>query len=329
MATLKDIAQRCGTSIATVSYVLSGRGEERRISTAMQEKVIRTADELGYSYSIKNKKHGAARVGVFWPQKHLEMLMPAFVDGMNAAMFLSPRPVEVSIRPFERGFLDRQQYLWIRGHYDAAVVVSPTRTDLGALSNRQTAIPTVLFNRSLPGYFSAGVDHNEIARLGAEEAMRLGGGDIALVAPGADLYGADVRVRRVLELCAARGYDISGNILYSENDVESGYVTGQQMLLERKVKKVILCVYDVVAMGLDRALSDAGIRVGEDVEIIAMSSIYERTVARIFPEISMIDMRLTEVATLAVNLAIEAAANPEADPQEITLHPQMILRKTR
>ena len=29
---LKDIAEQCGTSVATVSYVLSGKGVESRIS---------------------------------------------------------------------------------------------------------------------------------------------------------------------------------------------------------------------------------------------------------------------------------------------------------
>ena len=32
MATLKDIADICGVSTATVSYVLSGRGTEKRIT---------------------------------------------------------------------------------------------------------------------------------------------------------------------------------------------------------------------------------------------------------------------------------------------------------
>ena len=34
MATIYDIANLCRTSIATVSYVLNGRGDEHRISKA-------------------------------------------------------------------------------------------------------------------------------------------------------------------------------------------------------------------------------------------------------------------------------------------------------
>ena len=38
MATIYDIANLCRTSIATVSYVLNGRGDEHRISKATQRK---------------------------------------------------------------------------------------------------------------------------------------------------------------------------------------------------------------------------------------------------------------------------------------------------
>lgn len=48
MATLSEIAEKCGVSTATVSYVLSGKGEEKRISPAMQELVRTTAEQLGY-----------------------------------------------------------------------------------------------------------------------------------------------------------------------------------------------------------------------------------------------------------------------------------------
>ena len=44
---LKDIAEQCGTSVATVSYVLSGKGVESRISSEMQELIFDTAERLG------------------------------------------------------------------------------------------------------------------------------------------------------------------------------------------------------------------------------------------------------------------------------------------
>ena len=47
MATIKDIAKDCGLSSATVSYVLSGKGNERTIPIHTQELKLNTSDNLG------------------------------------------------------------------------------------------------------------------------------------------------------------------------------------------------------------------------------------------------------------------------------------------
>ena len=46
---LKDIAEQCGTSGATGSYVLSGKGVESRISSELQELIFDSAERLGYA----------------------------------------------------------------------------------------------------------------------------------------------------------------------------------------------------------------------------------------------------------------------------------------
>ena len=249
------------------------------------------------------------------------MMLSSFVNGMNTALALSTRPAEASIGPFERGYLERQPYLWSKGRFDAAIIVSPNRHDMEVLARRETGIPTVLYNRRLPGYFSVSIDHDEVAGLAVDRAMELGGDDIVLIPPEANLYGADARVKKFLELYAQKGYDIRDKLISSANDIDSGYEVGQRLLLEKRLGKVIVCIYDVVALGVVSALRNSGIQVGRDVQVIAMSSIYKPMVHRICPEIQMIDMRLTEVATLTVNMAIDAGNRTQSGPRELVLQP--------
>lgn len=44
-ATLKDVAKRCGVSVATASRALNNRNE---VSPATRAKVLKAADEIGY-----------------------------------------------------------------------------------------------------------------------------------------------------------------------------------------------------------------------------------------------------------------------------------------
>src|SRR5919205_1076814 len=47
--TIRDVAERAGVSLTTVSYVLSGRsGGTTRISPSTQERVLAAVDDLGY-----------------------------------------------------------------------------------------------------------------------------------------------------------------------------------------------------------------------------------------------------------------------------------------
>ena len=327
MATFKDIAERCNTSTATVSYVLSGRGEERRISPAMCEQIIAAAKDLNYHYTPKTKKNTATRIAVFWPQKHLDMLMPSFIEGMNSALFMSTSEVEVSIHPYERGLLRNQRALWTYGSFASAVVVSAAAPDLDTLASEMTLVPTVLLNRTLPGYMSVSIDQEEAGSMAAEYAMSHGKDDIAIVMPAANLHGAVTRGNAAIEACRQKGYDISQNVVLCNNDVDDGYATAQRMIMNRSLKKVILCIYDIVAFGIISALTEAGIKVGEDVEVICMSTSHDRLFSRIYPGMTMIDMRQAEVANMGINLAIDAAVNGRRDPKSIILHPQFINRR--
>jgi len=68
--TLKDVAERAGTTIGTVSYVLNGNGK-RYISKETREKVVQAAKDLEY---IRDKKASSLKggqsylIGILIPQ---------------------------------------------------------------------------------------------------------------------------------------------------------------------------------------------------------------------------------------------------------------------
>ena len=49
---LKDIASKLNLSITTVSWVLSGKGDEKNISKNTQEKIIKCAAEMSYQPNL-------------------------------------------------------------------------------------------------------------------------------------------------------------------------------------------------------------------------------------------------------------------------------------
>ena len=51
---LKDIAEKLKLSKATISWTLSGKGDEKGISLVTQEKVFQCAKELNYQVYIED-----------------------------------------------------------------------------------------------------------------------------------------------------------------------------------------------------------------------------------------------------------------------------------
>lgn len=58
--TMQDIAERLGVSIVAVSKALSGKSG---VSEALREKVRQTANELGYTYSVRRRKGSSNSTG--------------------------------------------------------------------------------------------------------------------------------------------------------------------------------------------------------------------------------------------------------------------------
>ena len=328
MATLSDIAKKCGTSTATVSYVLNGQGDQRRISAAMQELILAAAEELGYMRRKEPQPLKAPRIGFFWPERNLETSLSNVVTGINNALYLENTPVELSIIPFSYNSLVTQGALWTKKSFDACVIFSPNTADMQILAQRRTKVPAVLMNRHLDGYSSVGADYPEIGRLAAEQAIAKACEDFILIHNSVPHMGMTRRNREIQEVCKAYGIDAGQKTIYCSNNIDEAYELGVRLLRMKPLPKVVLCIYDTVAFGLIRAFNEAGIQVGRQIEVLATGTSYPGFFARSTPSITIVDMKLAEVTQRAVRLAIDHATGRISSPTDINIQPEIIYRES-
>ena len=62
MATMKDIAERLGVSVSTVSKSLNGTGN---VSESVRQQILDTALEMGYTPRRGSRAHTSAKICVF------------------------------------------------------------------------------------------------------------------------------------------------------------------------------------------------------------------------------------------------------------------------
>lgn len=334
MVTVYDIAKSRGVSVSTVSYVLSGQGDRRRISPETQALVKAAAAELGYvprkrrraSASPAQGRSATPVVAVYWPRRDFEMCMPPLTQGLNNALSTSPVPVNISIRPYDQGYLGALLQEQAPA-CDAMLFVAGQKEDLAWLGSHPPMVPSVLFNRNLAGYSSVSVDHNEAARLAAEHALLCGGTDVTIVMNTVDYYGLTSRSEHMAELLRAHGWDpAGGHTRYCANRVDDGYELGCDLVRTGGLTRVILCAYDMVGFGILNALYEAGVRVGGEVQVLAVSTGPQRLFARSCPPMTVVDLRTREIMERCLILAIDYASGRLNEPRNLIIQPEIVYR---
>ncbi len=327
MATLKDIADACGVSIATVSYVLSGRGPEKRITAETQSQIRKMAEELDYTYKGRNKAVLKYRVTVYFPLSGLKMLLPTIMDAFNRIVDAETSNIDIVLRPYTQNQLNLQRELWTERKGSSAIVISPGGTDLANLAEKQTLVPLILLSRTLPNYSYVGFDQLESGRMAAEHALKRGGDSILLVS-SPTLFGASWRSNAFADYCLQHGVNLEHNTIHADTSIRAGYELGKALVRSNRLKKVIFCTYDMTALGISSALSSENIAVGKDVEILTTSSSDEDLLAYSNPPITAVDLKFRDLYYMAMRLAMDIATGRASYPQEISLHPTMIYRQS-
>lgn len=329
MVKISDIAEHCHVSAATVSYVLNGRGNEKRISAAMQEKVLSAAQELGYRQRkiIRTSTH--LTIAVYWPRGKPDSMIISLLEGIDKNLSIETAPIDMMIRTYELDHIDKNRELLHPSSCDACVIFGTGKKDLQFLEQEPTAMPAVLINRTIPGYSSVTVDDIESGRLMAAHAVARGEDKLALVLSATPTYWTvDCRSDAIISYCEERGISLKGRIFYCQKDIDGGYEFGWDLVRSGKLPKVIMCLNDMVGLGIMSALNEAGIQIGRQVELLSIATSDARLFARSYPAMTVIDWRMSEVWEKALKIAIDLASHRVTVPQEISMHPQIIYRKS-
>ena len=122
--------------------------------------------------------------------------------------------------------------------------------------------------------------------------------------------------------------NLEHSTISADTSIRAGYELGKALVHSNRLKKVICCTYDMTALGLTTALSEENIVVGKDVEILTTSSSDDDLLAYSNPPITVVDLKFRDLCYMAMRLGMDIATGRASYPQEISLHPAIIYRKS-
>ena len=166
--TQRDVARAAGVSVATVSYVLSGKRGGCAISPATEARIRRAAEELGYeknadAAALSARKAEKLRLLVLSPWLYAQF--SDFTYRVNRVLEASDAHVEY--RNYKQGELRRALSAALCKRYDAVLLMGTAREDDAHLSRMKAVYSNVIpINREAEGYpFVAGDDAEAVKAL--------------------------------------------------------------------------------------------------------------------------------------------------------------------
>lgn len=331
---LREVAERAGVARGTVSSVLNDRGAEFRISPQTQARVRRIAEEMGYRPNRLAQGLGKGRTNI----------IGLMIAGLRNPFFLNLLEVAEE-RAFRAGYdVLPDSAFQLRASYaesgklsgwpvDGILIwVDPDSKLSDFLGTQRSEIPVVYlgYRRSDQSDF-VGIDRENGARQLMEHLWERGYRRIAYLCPGEGLHPHDPRYIAYLDLCQRVGRAPEWIHLKPRDPVsivtqawmrEAGWQVGLQIGNRPPQERpdAVICLNDLVAIGLYHGLRRTGLHVPEDIAVAGFDGIDEghlldRPLTTVVsPGVPMIENAL-DILTRRLN----GQVGEEHSPQQVVL----------
>jgi LacI family transcriptional regulator, repressor for deo operon, udp, cdd, tsx, nupC, and nupG len=328
--TLRDVALRAGVSTRTVSNVVN---DFHHVSPGMRAKVQVALNELNYIPNLLARGLRQGRTGIVTllvpdiAVTYFSELAHEVVDRASSLGFTVMIDETTGEPQRERALLDvAVQSSWVDG-----VLLSSLGLNGRDLAGLRSNKPVVLLGERTA---STALDHVGIDDVrAARDAVRhlIDSGRRRIAAIGGSAIGADATSR--LRLRGYRNALRSAGLLDAECYVRTpdykraSSAEAVRSLFDRPdPPDALFCFSDELAAGALRALYEMGVRVPADVSVVGFDDVDESAFAT--PSLTSIRPGKGAIATIALEMLIERIQGSEAQPRDVRVDHELIVRES-
>lgn len=332
ITTIRDLAQRSGVSIATVSRALNGYAD---VNAETRQRIIKLARELDYSPSEAARtlvRQRSQMIGVVWDLSYhrpdlqhpfLQEVLIGLKQGLGAQgydlLLLS------TFGPRGKSYVKRSK----QHRVDGVVVMGVDEHTDEIQELVQSDVPCVAIDLEVAGPRTTYVTSDNVQ--GARSAVRhlhdLGHRAIATITgptvmrPGAErLVGYRDAVAE-LGLAARPDYIVEGDFYH-----DTGQAAMHRLLELADPPTAVFAASDMMAMGAIRAAAEAGRRVPQDIAIVGFDDIVAASLVQ--PRLTTVRQDKDGFGAAAAHALIGIIEHPELAPPIVTLPTELVVRES-
>ncbi len=326
---IKDIAEMCGVSVATVSRVINNNG---RISQATREKVKKVIEETGYRPSelaagLRSAK--TRNIGIIVPDITNEFFARITLAAQNELMQQGYGTLICNTD--ENPEVQKKQLSMLKSSCVAGMIFISGED----ISDEQMTdgIPKVFvdripWNAERKGAVTVRSDGFEGARLATEELIGKGCRKIAALFDGRALSTQVERYSGYIRAHKEAGLEVPQNLYLPVDGVKlnAGYKAIHHLLDKGVEFDGIFCYSDPLAMGALHALCERGIKVPEQVKIVGYDDSFPVRFCN--PALTSVAQPVEEMGRKAAELLLKMEGGEEVAGENVLLPVMLMTRRS-
>jgi DNA-binding LacI/PurR family transcriptional regulator len=292
MVTMRDVAERAGVSIATVSFLLN---DTKPVTAATRARIEQAMTELGYRRNAVARALASRRTHI------IAMAYPAMEHrfGMSTAEFFTgaaeaarKEAYHLVLWPVGNDGVELRELLG-QGLVDGVVLMEVQLDDPRIDVLEQTGTPFALIGRTtdLEGLSHVDIDFDTTVQEAVEHIHQLGHRELVLVS--GDLadprflgYGPWVRTENAYRRIAAE-YGLRVVVMPCGDTTHAGREVAERLVAEHPETTAILVLNEYAALGIVSGLRHLGHAVPEEFSVLALLMVPE-TAALSDPEMTFL-----------------------------------------
>jgi LacI family transcriptional regulator len=331
MSSIREVAERAGVSLGTVSNVLN---KPAIVAEETRNRVLQAIEEIGF---VRNGSARQLRAG------HSQYIGLVVLDVTNPFFTEVARGVEDAAN--EAGYVvilcNSDDSVEKEGHYlhvleeqrARGLLITPVQNDVSYLQRlRQREIGVVLLDRSsrTKDMCSVAVDDVRGGELAAQHLLEQGHRQLAFVNGPLSIRQCADRRRGMRRAVKSAGLDPDkaiDEINVTMLNSKAGEMTVEEILNASIKPTAVFCANDLLALGVMRGLTRNGCSIPGDYALVGYDDVEFASI--LSTPLTSIRQPKYQIGRTAAELLLDEALNPETHQhKQVMFQPELIVRES-
>jgi len=331
--TIYTIAEELNLSPGTISKILNQTGN---VSEETRERVLKYIKEVGYVPSTSARMLKSKRtysVGIVFTEESDVGLEHSFFSSIlqNFKSYVEKEGYELSFIVKKLGQHELSYYDWCKNkRVDGVYIVVGNYNDQGLYELVNSSIPCVSTDMLVPGLHTVISDNDQGVKIVLEFIKNELKKDKVAFISGPITSKAFVERSQLFEkyVKTIELTQVSPVIFAESFGFTSGYNAAKQLLLNNKenLPEVVFVASDDIALGVIKCLTDSGLKIPNDIEVIGFDDI---AFAKHFtPSLTTVAQDRKLLGETAAKILLELIEYPDTITEEVLKIPVKLIKRS-